>query len=417
MAVKIVSDVNNGESPSEVNDDHGDELERTLAETLVDKWQALASSDAAKTALLGFLFLGWYGANIVFNIYNKQVLKVFPFPVTCTLCQFGVGVLFVAAMWASGAHKPPDEMKVKNLLPIMPLAMVHTLGNLLTNVSLGRVSVSFTHTIKAMEPFFSVVLSSVFLGDVPSLAILSMLVPIVGGVAMASVSEVSFNWAGFLAAMGSNITFQSRNCLSKALMGGKKSMDNINLFSIITIMSFAVTLPLAVAVEGFKLSPAAIAAAGVADPALVIQRAAIAGFCFHAYQQLSYMILQRVSPVTHAVGNCVKRVVVIIAAVVFFRNPVSPMNAVGTAIALMGVAGFSWVKRSEAAATNKNEKSAMVGNGEALGEAESVNAVGFLSAIDTGIEAGDIQVGMKTNPQGAVGVPVVAGDGGSKATN
>ena len=40
--------------------------------------------------------------------------------------------------------------------------MAHTLGNLLTNVSLGRVNVSFTHTIKAMEPFFTVL----FLGEV-----------------------------------------------------------------------------------------------------------------------------------------------------------------------------------------------------------------------------------------------------------
>lgn len=31
---------------------------------------------------------------------------------------------------------------------IFPLACVHTLGNLFTNVSLGRVAVSFTHTIK-----------------------------------------------------------------------------------------------------------------------------------------------------------------------------------------------------------------------------------------------------------------------------
>ena len=52
------------------------------------------------------------------------------------------------------------------LLAILPLAMVHTLGNLFTNMSLGKVAVSFTHTIKAMEPFFSVVLSAMFLGEV-----------------------------------------------------------------------------------------------------------------------------------------------------------------------------------------------------------------------------------------------------------
>ncbi|KAL5076625.1 hypothetical protein RYX36_015609 [Vicia faba] len=49
---------------------------------------------------------------------------------------------------------------------ILPLAVVHTFGNMLTNISLGKVSISFTHTIKAMEPFFIVVLSSLLLGEV-----------------------------------------------------------------------------------------------------------------------------------------------------------------------------------------------------------------------------------------------------------
>jgi len=35
------------------------------------------------------------------------------------------------------------------IIGILPLAAVHTLGNLLTNLSLSAVSVSFTHTIKA----------------------------------------------------------------------------------------------------------------------------------------------------------------------------------------------------------------------------------------------------------------------------
>jgi len=52
---------------------------------------------------------------------------------------------------------------------ILPLAVAHTMGNILTNVSLGRVAVSFTHTIKAMEPFFTVLLSALFLAEVPQL--------------------------------------------------------------------------------------------------------------------------------------------------------------------------------------------------------------------------------------------------------
>uniref|UniRef100_A0A0E0EKL6 Sugar phosphate transporter domain-containing protein n=1 Tax=Oryza meridionalis TaxID=40149 RepID=A0A0E0EKL6_9ORYZ len=60
---------------------------------------------------------------------------------------------------------------------------------------------------------------------------------------------------------------------------------------------------------------------------------------------VSYMILARVSPVTHSVGNCVKRVVVIVTSVLFFRTPVSPINSLGTAIALAGVFLYSQLKR------------------------------------------------------------------------
>jgi solute carrier family 35 protein E1 len=49
---------------------------------------------------------------------------------------------------------------------ILPLAIIHVMGNAFTNMSLGKVAVSFTHTIKAMEPFFSVLLSALFLGQV-----------------------------------------------------------------------------------------------------------------------------------------------------------------------------------------------------------------------------------------------------------
>ncbi len=78
------------------------------------------------------------------------------------------------------------------------------------------------HCLQAMEPFFSVLLSSLFLGESPSLAVIASLLPVVGGVALASTSEVTFNWPGFLAAMGSNVTFQSRNVFSKKFMGKAK---------------------------------------------------------------------------------------------------------------------------------------------------------------------------------------------------
>ncbi|QCE14503.1 hypothetical protein DEO72_LG11g1504 [Vigna unguiculata] len=248
---------------------------------------APAENSLFKTLELGSLFGLWYLFNIYFNIYNKQVLKAFHFPVTVTVVQFAVGTVLVAFMWGLNLYKRP-KISGAMLGAILPLAVVHTLGNLFTNMSLGKVAVSFTHTIKAMEPFFSVVLSAMFLGE--------------------------------------------------------DSMDNITLFSIITVMSFFLLAPVAVFMEGVKFTPAYLQSAGLNVKQLYI-RSLLAALCFHAYQQVSYMILQRVSPVTHSVGNCVKRVVVIVSSVIFFQTPVSPVNAFGTAIALAGVFLYSRVKR------------------------------------------------------------------------
>jgi len=44
-----------------------------------------------KTLALTFYIGCWYAANILFNIYNKRILKVFPLFATVTLVQFLMG--------------------------------------------------------------------------------------------------------------------------------------------------------------------------------------------------------------------------------------------------------------------------------------------------------------------------------------
>jgi len=121
--------------------------------------------------------------------------------------------------------------------------------------------------------------------------------------------------------------------------------DSINTFSLITIFSALILFPINFALEGFNLTPAGLAAMGVADPQQAMLRALGAAFCFHAYQQVSYLILQRVNPVTHSIGNCVKRVVVILASILVFQNPVTTQGLVGTSVALLGVFAYSQAKR------------------------------------------------------------------------
>lgn len=342
------------------------------------------------TLALGCMFGTWYWANTAFNVYNKQVLKVFPFPVTCTMVQFAVAAVCMASLWITRSRPPP---RVNSLLlrATAPLAVLHAAGFLLTNMSLGKVSVAFTHTVKSTEPFFSVALTPSILGEVPTWGILMSLCPIVAGVALASATEVSFNWIGFLSAVGSNLALQSRNVLSKKLMstsgkgarekatGGAndaaiaeqsvvplpalgardgetaeeveedtfRKLDNINLFSTLTILAFLILLPVAFLWEGNPLFSAAVAPAVTGMTSLVLARKLVLGGVCRCLDVLaSYMILQRVSPVTHSVGNCVKRAVVIAMSIVIFKTKMSVLNVIGTLMALTGVFIYSMVVRA-----------------------------------------------------------------------
>lgn len=331
-------------------------------------WATVAAS-----LCLVLLFALWYFFNIYFNIYNKMVLKAMSVPFSMTLLQFFIGSLIAGGIWATGVH-PFYRLSRKEAIKLIPLAALHTLGNLFTNLSLNAVAVSFTHTIKASEPFFAVIMSWIFLNTPPTLLICGSLVPVVGGVTLASMTEATFNWIGLSSALASNLTFQTRNVVSKKIMkkqqpitalpnekvsgddagsgataGHAPTLDNINLFSYITVFSFCLLLPVSLLVEGLPFLPSMMAQN---YPQLnhleILSKAAFAGFFFHAYQQISFCILERVTPVTHAVGNCVKRVAVIVVSIIIFSNPVGLLNAIGIAIAMGGVLVYSVAKKLEA---------------------------------------------------------------------
>ncbi|KAG4179185.1 hypothetical protein ERO13_A10G091000v2 [Gossypium hirsutum] len=90
---------------------------------------------------LGAMFAIWYILNIYFNIFNKQVLKVYTFPATVTAFHFGCGTLMILIMWASNLYHRPK-------------------------------------LTRSQWPTFWIVFS---------------LIPVVGGVALASFTEASFN--------------------------------------------------------------------------------------------------------------------------------------------------------------------------------------------------------------------------------
>ncbi|KAA8494822.1 Glucose-6-phosphate/phosphate translocator 1, chloroplastic [Porphyridium purpureum] len=320
-----------------------------------------AKAAAAEKAKVG-LYIGlWYAFNIVYNISNKKSLNWLALPWFVSWAQLVVGALWYVPLWALGLRKTPKLSK-DNIRTLLPVSIAHLIGHVSTVVALGAVAVSFTHVIKSMEPFFNVMGSAIFLKEVFPLPVYVSLIPIVAGVTVASVSEVSFTWFGFLSAMTSNVAFTVRNLISKANMNTPlgENMDEVNLFSVIQAIAAVIFAPFALAMDGPKLvsawKAATTGATAVTTSGSLIFNIALAGLFFQLYQEVSYLALGKIAPVSHAVANTMKRVVIILTSLVVFKNPITKANILGSSIAIAGVLAYSLVKNHYA--SKKKSKSA-----------------------------------------------------------
>ncbi|XP_058070364.1 triose phosphate/phosphate translocator, chloroplastic-like [Magnolia sinica] len=291
--------------------------------------------------ITGSFFFMWYFLNVIFNILNKKVYNYFPYPYFVSVVHLLVGVVYCLVSWAVGLPKraPID----KDLLALLtPVAFCHALGHVMSNVSFAAVAVSFTHTIKALEPFFNAAASQFILGHQIPFSLWLSLAPVVIGVSMASLTELSFNWTGFISAMISNIAFTYRSIYSKKAMTG---MDSTNVYAYISIIALLVCIPPAIIIEGPQLMQYGFADA-IAKVGLYkfISDLFWIGMFYHLYNQIATNTLERVAPLTHAVGNVLKRVFVIGFSIVVFGNRISKQTGIGTIIAIAGVAIYSLIK-------------------------------------------------------------------------
>ena len=97
------------------------------------------------------------------------------------------------------------------------------------------------------------------------------------------------------------------------------------------------------AVEGTAFIPAfkSLVAAGDFTNKSLATLLALSGATYYAYNEVAFLALGKVNPVTHAVGNTIKRVVIIVASVVAFKTPMSTGSIIGSSIAIFGTLLYS----------------------------------------------------------------------------
>jgi len=298
-----------------------------------------------ETLQVGSYFALWYLFNIGYNIYNKQALNALAYPWTIATIQMAAGLAYFVPLWLTGIRKAP-KLSMGDLKTLFPIALCHTGVHIGAVIALGAGAVSFAHIVKASEPVVTCGLNALLLGQILPIPVYLTLLPIIGGVAIASMKELSFTYLALASAMLSNVSSAARSVLSKKTMAGKQIGENLdaqNLYAVLTAMSTAILIPLALAMEGTGLftSFKDVVAAGDFTNKSLATLLALSGATYYAYNEVAFLALGKVNPVTHAVGNTIKRVVIIVASVVAFKTPMSTGSIIGSSIAIFGTLLYS----------------------------------------------------------------------------
>ena len=67
--------------------------------------------------------------------------------------------------------------------------------------------------------------------------------------------------------------------------------------------------------------------------------------CGSCGTQVAFLALAEVAPVTHAVTNTVKRVVIILASILVFKTSITPLGALGSGITIFGALMYALAKQ------------------------------------------------------------------------
>ncbi len=161
------------------------------------------------------------------------------------------------------------------------------------------------------------------------------------------------NAFGLICAFGSTLVFVSSNIVFKKLMPSSSEssansprLDKINLLYYSSSMAFILMIPIwlysdAGALVHLWFNPTQRSVAAPSVPIYFFFN----GTVHFAQNLLAFAILSSTSPVTYSIASLVKRIAVICLAIVWFKQAVHPVQAVGIGLTAVGLWMYNNAKR------------------------------------------------------------------------
>jgi solute carrier family 35 protein E1 len=238
-----------------------------------------------------------------------------------------------------------------------PLAAFQIGGHLLSSTATAKIPVSLVHTIKGLSPLFTVIAYRVIFNIRYPVATYLSLVPLTLGVMLACSAEFKGNFFGIIYAFLAALIFVTQNIFSKRLFNeaaraeaegqysASRKLDKLNLLCYSSGLAFLLTSPIWLWSEGFFLISDFFhdGSLDLTEKPQSFDHGRLAlefvfNGTFHFGQNIiAFVLLSLVSPVTYSVASLIKRVFVVVIAIIWFQNPTTKIQAAGIALTFFGL--------------------------------------------------------------------------------
>ncbi|KAI1110160.1 triose-phosphate transporter [Nemania sp. NC0429] len=331
-------------------------------------------ADALKapvSAKLVTLCIMWYMSSALTNTSSKSILNAFNKPATLTMIQFFLVAFYcITFSWLASAFpklrssipalKHPIRYPSRDVISsTLPLAVFQVGGHLFSSTATAKIPVSMVHTVKGLSPLFTVFAYRYYFDIRYPKATYYSLVPLTLGVTLACSSNHAFKGeiVGILYALAATIIFVTQNIFSKRLFNEaakaeaegeeakSRKLDKLNLLCYSSGLAFLLTSPIWFWGEGVGLirdfvqdgSLDLSAKPNSFDHGRLTLEFLFNGTFHFGQNILAFVLLSLVSPVTYSVASLIKRVWVIVVAILWFGNPTTPIQAVGIGLTFLGL--------------------------------------------------------------------------------
>ena len=280
----------------------------------------------------------WYAFGTGTNLLSKQILMIFPYPFTISLSHFIAIVLCVRPILivsgTNGIHGSGSQKRVY-YRRLMGLSVGKIFASVASHISILHIPVSYSHTVKATMPVFTVFFSKCLLKESHSIFVYLTLVPIVGGVLMATASEIVVDMLGITNALLSTGAFTLQNIYSKKVMRDIE-IHPLQLLEHITIIALVIFIPIWALVDGrvFLLGNPEFETHNLFH---IITLIVLAALCNVGQNIFAFCVISTVSPLSYAIANVTKRIVIITGSLMFFKDPFTLTTVLGMCVAILGV--------------------------------------------------------------------------------